>query len=141
MPRIVDAISDVAFVLNEWIDRRVGRRNISDAFAVGVLLSCSVLNCWAAIIVVYGMREFDRISDTLRPFLVPTLVAIMIVGDWLFLRLYRHAKMRIAELTQEESRRCQSRAWKVLWSYFVLTIASIAVLVVATMIARHKGPT
>jgi hypothetical protein len=140
MSRIANIIGDVAYVLNEWLDRRVRTRNINDALAVGILVISGLLIFWAAIIAVYGTREYNHIYNRLRPSLIPTLAVIVIIGDFLFLRQYKHAKARMTALPEDESRRCQSRAWRLLKGYFVLTIASIVFLIVAILMARHKGP-
>ena len=91
----------------------------------------ALLNVTSTIMVFYGTREYNNVYDRFRPSLVPALVPVMVIGDFLFLRQYRHAKARIAQLPEEEARRCRRRAWTLLWIYFALTIVFLGVAMVS----------
>jgi Na+/H+ antiporter NhaD/arsenite permease-like protein len=133
MPRFLKAIGDVTFALYDWVDRHVERRSVTDTLVAGVFATCTAMNVFAAVIAVYGNHTFHQFYEWFRPSLVPIVVPLVVVYNLLVVYFYKNAKARMAGLAQDETDRRQSRAWTLLWTYFVLTIVSFVV----AMLARH----
>jgi hypothetical protein len=133
MPRILDTIGDAAFVLNSWVDRHIQRRDISDTLVAAIFWICTELNIFTAVLGIGGDHAWRPFFSWFRPNLALVAIPLIVVYNLLVLYLSKNAKARMAGMAEDEIARRRSRAWTLLRVYFVLTIVSFVV----AMLARH----
>lgn len=133
MPKFLQRVGDVAFVLYDWVDRHIERRSVTDTFVAVIFGTCTAMNVFATIIGAYGYHTFNRFYEWFRPNLVPILVPLFAIYNLLVVYFYKNTKARMAGFAQDEIDRRHTHAWALLWTYFVLTIVSFVVAI----LARH----